>query len=210
MPRAASPIAIKIRPRTGVPDLLRRAVFLDRDGVLNRAVVRDGKPYPPTDLKSFEILPEVGPALAALKSAGFLLIVATNQPDVARGVQTLSTVESMHDILRQSLPLDGICACYEEDGPDCTCYKPKPGLLLDAASKLNVNLRASYMVGDRWRDVGAGVAAGCTTIFIDRHYAEDLRDTPDISCGNLAEAAAAILKDMKAPIRGAPRIPRKT
>jgi len=172
---------------------MRRAVFLDRDGVLNRAMVRDGRPISPTTLDEFEILPGVARALRALHEAGFLLIVTTNQPDVARGLQRREVVEAMHRRLLEELPLDDIKVCYELDGPDSTCYKPKPGMLLAAARERSIDLARSYMVGDRWRDVGAGKAAGCFSIFIDRGYAEPLTEIPDAICADLQEAAVIIL-----------------
>lgn len=178
---------------------MRRAVFLDRDGVLNRTVVHHQKPYPPASLAEFEILPGVPETLARLRHAGFLLIVATNQPDVARGTQRREVVEAMHRRLNEELPLDDIKVCYEEDGPRCTCYKPKPGMLLAAAREHSIDLSQSYMVGDRWRDVGAGKAAGCFTIFIDRGYAEPLGEIPDATCADLQEAAAIILRHSSQP-----------
>jgi len=182
---------------------MRRAVFLDRDGVLNRTVVRDGKPRAPATLDEFEILPGVAEALRALRAAGFLLIVSTNQPDVARGLVPRGVVEAMHRRLRQALPLDDIKACYDVDGPDSACYKPKPGMLLEAARERGIALARSYMVGDRWRDVGAGRAAGCFTIFIDRGYDEPLADVPDAVCADLPEAAAIILGDAgRRPLAG--------
>lgn len=184
----------------------RRAVFLDRDGVLVRASVRDGKPYPPATLDEFEILPGVTETLHALDAAGFLLIVGTNQPDVARGLQRREVVEAMHRRLREALPLDDIKVCYEADGSACACHKPKPGLLLEAAREHDIDLPRSYMVGDRWRDVGAGKAAGCFTIFIDRGYAEPLADVPDAVCADLTEAVAIILRDpVKASTAGGAR-----
>jgi D-glycero-D-manno-heptose 1,7-bisphosphate phosphatase len=175
------------------PTLKRRAVFLDRDGVINRAIVRDGIPYPPACLADFELLPGVMEAMRRLKEAGFVLIVATNQPDVGKGIQSRDVVEAMHAWLLKELPLDDIKVCWELDSAECTCYKPKPGMLLAAAKEREINLAGSYMVGDRWRDVGAGKAAGCFTIFIDRGYAEPLRESPDATCGDLREAAAIIL-----------------
>lgn len=177
---------------------MRKAVFLDRDGVLNRAVVKHGKPYPPATLEEFELLPGVGEALEALHRAGFLLIVATNQPDVASGKQRRDVVEAMHKQLWDRLPLDDIKVCYELDSPASTCYKPKPGMLLEASRERDIDLTRSYMVGDRWRDVGAGKAAGCATIFIDRGYAEPLTETPDATCADLPQAAAFILQQSSA------------
>jgi len=172
---------------------MRRAVFLDRDGVLNRAVVRDRKPYAPESLDDLEILPGVTWALRMLHEAGFLLIVVTNQPEVARGRVAQDVVEAMHRRLREELPLDDIKVCYETDSPASTCYKPKPGMLLDAAREHHIELARSYMVGDRWRDVGAGKAAGCFTIFIDRGYDEPSAEAPDAVCADLTEATSLIL-----------------
>jgi len=177
---------------------MRRAVFLDRDGVLNKAFVRSGKPYPPATLDEFEILPGVAEALGALSRAGFLLIVATNQPDVANGKQRREVVEAMHKKLRDALPLDDIKVCYELDSPASTRYKPEPGMLLEASREREIDLTRSYMVGDRWRDVGAGRRAGCVTIFIDRGYTEPLTETPDETCADLPQAAAFILKHSSA------------
>ena len=178
--------------RTG----LRRAVFLDRDGVINRALVRDGKPYPPGRLGEFEILPETAPACAKLKAAGFLLVVATNQPDVGRGTLAREAVEEIHRSMCQSLALDRVEVCYHpgKGQSDCDCRKPRPGMLLHAAEELGIDLRRSWMIGDRWRDIDCGAAAGCRTIFIDRGYNEALRRPPEFRVSNLLEAAELILR----------------
>ena len=172
-----------------------RAVFLDRDGVINRALERGARPYPPTSLDEFEILPEVPGALARLKAAGFLLVVATNQPDVGRGTLAKEVVENIHAHMLARLPIDRVEVCFHpgKGGSDCECRKPKPGMLLRAAGELEVDLARSWMVGDRWRDVDCGHAAGCRTIFIDRGYAENLKQKPDFLARNLAEAADIIL-----------------
>lgn len=156
-----------------------RAVFLDRDGILNRVELRGGKPYPPQLLTEDVITPGIGPALARLKQRGFLLIVATNQPDVVTGKQSKAALEAFHGLLKARLPLDEIRVCMELDSPECRCYKPKPGMLLDAAKAHGIDLSASYMIGDRWRDVGAGKAAGCFSIFVDYGYHEKRPDQPD-------------------------------
>jgi D-glycero-D-manno-heptose 1,7-bisphosphate phosphatase len=172
----------------------RAAVFLDRDGVLNRAVVREGKPYPPADLDELEILPGVPDALAALEAAGFVLIGVTNQPDVARGAQRRDVVEAMNAALLTALPLDDMLTCYHDDRDRCECRKPRPGLLIQGAAKHGVDLAASFMVGDRWRDVEAGRRAGCRTIWLDRHYREDgLTHPPDCTVPSLSEAVEWIL-----------------
>jgi D-glycero-D-manno-heptose 1,7-bisphosphate phosphatase len=168
-----------------------RAVFLDRDGVINRALVRDGKPYPPRSLAELEILPGVVEACVRLKAAGFLLVVATNQPDVGRGTLTRETLDQLHAHLRTLLPLDRIEVCPhggEKYGQPCDCRKPRPGMLLRAAGELGIDLARSWMVGDRWRDVDCGHAAGCRTIFIDYGYDEPLRASPDFRCVSLLEA----------------------
>lgn len=172
------------------------AVFLDRDGVLNRALERDGKPYPPTSLAEFEILPGVPEACRKLKAAGFLLVVATNQPDVGRGTLPMSVVEEVHAHLRSLLPLDRIEVCTHpgKGASDCECRKPRPGMLLRAAHELNIDPRQSWMVGDRWRDIDCGHAAGCRTIFIDYGYDEALRAMPEFRVKNLAAAAEIILR----------------
>jgi D-glycero-D-manno-heptose 1,7-bisphosphate phosphatase len=149
-----------------------KAVFLDRDGVLNRAFVREGKPYPPSGLHDLEILPDAPAALALLKASGFLLLVVTNQPDVARGAQDRATVENIHAVLRRALPIDDFFVCYHDDVDLCDCRKPKPGLLLQAARKHGLDLHGSFLIGDRWRDIDAGHTVGCRTVWIDRNYAE--------------------------------------
>jgi D-glycero-D-manno-heptose 1,7-bisphosphate phosphatase len=182
-------------PRSAT-SLVRRAVFLDRDGVINRALVRRGKPYPPAKLEEFEILPEVAQACDLLKHAGFLLVVATNQPDVGRGTLAREAVEAIHAFMRQKLPLDRVeVCCHAGKGEtECDCRKPRPGMLLRAAGELGIDLKRSWMVGDRWRDIDCGHAAGCRTIFIDRGYTEELRQTPDYRASNLLQAAEIILK----------------
>ena len=176
-----------------------RAVFLDRDGVINRALERDGLPYPPANPSEFKIFPEVPEACRRLKQAGFLLVVATNQPDVGRGTLKQEAVETIHAEMRRRLPLDRVEVCYHPGKglSDCDCRKPKPGMLLRAARELDIDLAHSWMVGDRWRDVDCGHAAGCRTIFIDRGYAEELKQPPDFRAKNLLEAAEIILADGK-------------
>jgi D-glycero-D-manno-heptose 1,7-bisphosphate phosphatase len=168
-----------------------RAVFLDRDGTINRAFVREGRPYPPANLAEFELLPDAVEACLLLKEAGFLLIVATNQPDVGRGTTRRVDVEEIHAHLCKQLPIDRVEVCYDPTDPS-ECRKPKPGMLLRAAADLNIDLKQSWMVGDRWRDVDCGVSAGCRTIFIDNGYAEELRAAPDYRVTSLLEAARKI------------------
>jgi D-glycero-D-manno-heptose 1,7-bisphosphate phosphatase len=177
--------------------MTRRAVFLDRDGVLNRAVVREGKPYPPASIAEVEILPGVAEALERLKRAGFTLIVVSNQPDVGRGTATRDTVEAINAFLAAALPVDRFIMCYHDSSDGCNCRKPRPGMLLDGAREFGVDLSGSYMVGDRWRDVEAGVAAGCKTVFLDYGYAERQPETVDYRVRSMADAASVILEEEK-------------
>ena len=172
---------------------MKPAVFLDRDGVINRALVRDGRPYSPETLDAFEILTGVPGAVTGLKQAGFLAIVVTNQPDVGAGKQDRNTVEVMHEHLRARVAVDDVYVCFHTDNDDCNCRKPKPGLIEAAAADWDVDISRSFMVGDRWRDVGAGKAAGCTTVLIDFGYTEPLTHEPDAKVASLPEAASWIL-----------------
>ncbi len=168
-------------------------IFLDRDGVLNRALVRDGKPFPPQTLDDLEIIPGVPAALAALRARGYLLIAITNQPDVARGKQRREVVEAINARLKAELPLERIYTSYE-DG-DSPRRKPNPGLLLEAAQDYKVDLAQSGMVGDRWKDIEAGRRAGCFTVFIDYQYDEPAPEpAADYTTNSLIEAAAWIVQ----------------
>lgn len=177
----------------------RRAVFLDRDGVVSRSNVRNGLPYAPTELSDFEILPEVPEACRRLKAAGFVLVVATNQPDVGRGTMKKEIVEAMNAKMCGEVPIDRVEVCYHpgHGQSNCDCRKPKPGLLVNSAREMGIDLAQSWMVGDRWRDIDCGHAAGCRTIFIDRGYAEKLKQPADFTVKNLAEAADLILAGLK-------------
>jgi D-glycero-D-manno-heptose 1,7-bisphosphate phosphatase len=174
---------------------MARAVFLDRDGVLNVPTIREGLPYPPQDVADFQIYPEAPEACSLLRTAGFLLVLVTNQPDVGRGTQTLEVVHQMNEILLAQIPLDRVEVCTASDASSLDAFrrKPAPGMLLDAAKVLNIDLAASYMIGDRWRDVDCGHAAGCTTIFIERNYTEKLRHAPHHYVADVLEAARLIL-----------------
>jgi D-glycero-D-manno-heptose 1,7-bisphosphate phosphatase len=169
-----------------------RAVFLDRDGVLNRAVVRAGKPYPPASVDELEILPGAAGALARMKAAGYALVVVTNQPDIARGTTTRAAVDAIHTRMASMLPIDEFRVCPHDDRDDCACRKPRPGLLIDPPT---YDAAASVMVGDRWRDIDAGRAAGCgATILIDHDYDEPISNEPDVRVASLGEAAVWILR----------------
>jgi D-glycero-D-manno-heptose 1,7-bisphosphate phosphatase len=172
---------------------VNRAVFLDRDGVITRACVRDGKPYAPLSRAEVDLVPGVADALDRLHDAGLLLIVVTNQPDVARGRASRAEVEAIHAGLRAELPLDDIHVCYHDDVDACACRKPAPGMLYAAAVAHEIALSRSYLVGDRWRDIAAGRRAGCTTILVDGGHDEPVDVEPDARMPDLSRAAAWIL-----------------
>jgi len=173
---------------------MRRAVFLDRDGVINRAMVRDGKPYPPRSFKELRILPGVREACRSLREIGYLLILVTNQPDIARGTADAREVSAIHDHLRQFLRLNDVKVCPHDDAARCACRKPEPGLLLQAAREWDIDLAASYFIGDRWRDIEAGQRAGCRAVFIDYNYRERRPEPPFLSVRSLREAAGQIVE----------------
>ena len=175
---------------------MRKAVFLDRDGVLNAATIRQGKPYPPDSLAELTVLPGVREALLTLRAAGYINIVVTNQPDVGAGKQRVEVVEAMHDRLRRELALDDVKVCYHTDDQKCDCRKPNPGMLLEAAKVHDIDLSQSFLVGDRWRDVAAGQAAGCGCFFVDYEYQEQRPEKPYVAVKSLSEAAALILFDV--------------
>jgi len=172
----------------------RPAVFLDRDGTLNVAELRAGLPHPPATVAEFALLPGVAEGCRRLRAAGYVLVVVTNQPDVGRGEQTVANVEAMHRRLRDLLPIEHIEVCYDSGrGEDSEFRKPRPGMILKAARELNLDLSRSWMIGDRWRDVDCGVNAAVRTVFIDFHYAEQLRAQPTLRVADFPAAVVAIL-----------------
>jgi D-glycero-D-manno-heptose 1,7-bisphosphate phosphatase len=173
-----------------------KAVFLDRDGVLNQADIRKGKPYPPDSIDDVIIPEGVVEGLAKLKLAGYLLVMVTNQPDVARGKTTKETVDEINSYLRQKLGLDDVYCCYHDSKDRCSCRKPKPGMILVAKEKWDIDLSRSFMVGDRWRDIETGNNAGVKTILIPGDY-DEKRVEPDYVCKDFYQVAQLILKNNK-------------
>jgi D-glycero-D-manno-heptose 1,7-bisphosphate phosphatase len=173
-----------------------RAVFLDRDGVLVIPEMRDGRSFAPRRLEQFRVYPEARAALGRLKHAGYLLVVVTNQPEVGRGLISRFTLEQMHDRLRQELPIDRIEVCCHTRTDNCSCRKPKPGMLVSAARECGIELNDSFMVGDRASDVAAGIAVGCKTIFIDLEYVSEPKPASfSYRARSIAEATEIILRD---------------
>ena len=174
---------------------LRPAVFLDRDGTLNLPVITAGRAYPPRHVDDFRLFPDVADGCRRLSASGFVLVVATNQPDVGRGEQTQEAVEAIHRRLRNLVPeIAHIETCYDPGRSEASRRrKPEPGMLLDASAALDLDLTASWMIGDRWRDIDCGRRAGVRTIFIDFGYDEHLREQPEFTVSSFAEAVAVIL-----------------
>jgi len=180
-----------------VKNFFKHAIFLDRDGVLNQCTVVNGKPFAPRSLKEFSILPYTKLAIDRLRKKNFILIVVTNQPDIGNGIVKMSELELMHNQLRKELPLDDIRVCPHRQNEGCYCRKPKSGLLIQAGLDFKVDMKSSWMVGDRWTDIAAGQAAKTRTIFIDRSYNEKLPKmfSPDFTVSNLLEASDLIISN---------------
>jgi D-glycero-D-manno-heptose 1,7-bisphosphate phosphatase len=170
-----------------------KAIFLDRDGVLNKAIIKNRKPYPPSNIEELEILPGVLEGIELLKHSGFKLIVITNQPDVARGVLKKETVDKINDTILELLKVDEIICCFHDDNDNCDCRKPKPGMILRAVKKWNIDLSLSYLIGDRWRDIQTAKNIGLNSILIKYNY-DEKKINADFECNNLEEAANFILR----------------
>ena len=173
---------------------MEKAIFLDRDGVINKIIIKNGLPFSPPSFDQFEILPGVKESILKLKKLNFLCLVVTNQPDVLRGKIEKETVIKMNNYIKHEIKLDDIFVCYHDDHDSCKCRKPKPGLLLEACKKWDINLKKSYMIGDRWKDIEAGRSAGCKTIFIDCNYKETKPRNPNFTSDSLLNSVHIIEK----------------
>ena len=173
---------------------MRKAIFLDRDGVINKVFIKDNLPTSPPSFDQLEILPGVKEAILILKKLNFVCLIVTNQPDVSRGKIEKKTVIKMNNHLKDEIKLDDIFVCYHDDHDNCKCRKPKAGLLLEAGKKWDINLRKSYMIGDRWKDIEAGRSAGCKTIFVDYKYSEKKPQKPNFITDSLFSAVHIIEK----------------
>lgn len=176
-----------------VKNLLSPAVFLDRDGVLCRTFVRNGKPYAPRKLKDFILMPNSQRSVALLKELGFKVIVITNQPDIGNGLVGVEEVNAMHNKLYEKAIVDDVFYCSHRQDEGCNCRKPNPGMLMEASMKHGIDLKKSFMVGDRASDIEAGLKAGCKTIFIDRHYKETKPLDYSVKVSSLQSAVSYII-----------------
>jgi len=173
---------------------MKRAVFLDRDGVVNRAFVRNGVPVSPQSLNEVEILPGVKESILLLHQHSFDIVIVTNQPDVARGLVTRDSVTKINELLKLDLGINHFYTCFHDDLDNCNCRKPEPGLILKAAHDLAIDVSRSSLVGDRWRDIAAGQSAGCKCFFIDYKYTERSPPPPFTQVSSLLEATRMILE----------------
>lgn len=172
---------------------MKRAIFFDRDGVINSVLIKEGKPFSPRKYKEFKLLSGVRDVLFKLKEGGFLCIIVTNQPDVARGFMKLEELEKMHKLIKKNLPIDDIMTCIHDDQDNCGCRKPKPGMLIEAARKWNIDLKNSVIVGDTWKDIEAGRSVECKTILLDAPYNQKV--SCDYRVKNLNEIVDILLEE---------------
>ena len=176
---------------------MNKAIFLDRDGVINNIIVNKGLPFSPSKFEEFKILPGVRESITKLKKLNFYCILVTNQPDVSRGKIKKEIVDKMNEYVKKELDLNDVFVCFHDDKDNCQCRKPKPGLILDATKKWNINLEKSYMIGDRWKDIDAGTKSGCKTIFIDNKYNESIKSKPNFVSKDLLNAVKIIEQNEK-------------
>lgn len=169
---------------------MKKAIFLDRDGVINRVILKGDKPFSPRRFGEFGFLDGIKEVLGKFKEVGFINIIITNQPDIARGLIEPEISEKMHKVIRENLPIDDIFVCPHDDIDQCPCRKPEPGMLLEAAKKWDIDLKSSFLIGDQWKDIEAGKSAGCVTILISCPY--NKRANPDFRVNNLSSAAEII------------------
>jgi len=176
-----------------------KIVFLDRDGVINKIIMRKGEVSSPRKIEEFEFLPNIFSALKKFQEIGFLNIIFTNQPDISRGLLKKEELEKMNKLILSSLPIDEIIFCPHDDKDNCSCRKPKPGMILEAAKKHFIDLRKSYVVGDGQRDIEAGRAAGCKTFLIKTEYNKNIKEGYDFLVDNL-EGVVEIIKRLNSKI----------
>jgi D-glycero-D-manno-heptose 1,7-bisphosphate phosphatase len=170
----------------------RRAVFLDRDGVLNEPIMRNGKAFAPLSMEQFRLVDGAATEVKRLRAADLLCIVVTNQPEIASGELSAAALDAMHRHLKEQLEIADIFVCAHSSSEGCACHKPRPGMIHQAADLWGIELRSSFLVGDRWRDIDAGRAVGCYTVLIERAYSQC--SSADARVGSLAEAVAVILE----------------
>jgi D-glycero-D-manno-heptose 1,7-bisphosphate phosphatase len=169
-----------------------RALFIDRDGVVNEVILKNGSPCAPWNMEEFKVLPDAPDAIRKAKNLGLLAIICTNQPDVPRGFVSREDVEKMHLQIKEKTPVDDIFVCLHDDIDNCDCRKPKPGMLIKAAKKWDIELSSSFFVGDTWKDISAGKGANCKTFLIKKNYNKTSMPDCDFAVDNLSSAVELI------------------
>lgn len=173
--------------------MLKKAIFFDRDGVINKVVLKDNKPHPPHTLKELELTKGIKELLNFSKKLNFLNIIVTNQPDPNRGRANIESIKEINNYISDELAIDKIYVCWDEKDGLSNFRKPKPGMILTAIRDFNIDIKKSYMVGDRWKDINSGYAAGCKTIFLDYKYDESLDVKPDFIINFIEEIKSIIV-----------------
>lgn len=176
---------------------MKKAVFIERDGVLNEVKTGPKHQITPLTLDEFKVKKEAEPALKKLKAAGFVLIVTSNQPGLSRGYQSRRELDRMHDIVKRCFPLDDLLVCPHDESDHCPCRKPRPGLLIEAAFKWHLNLDHSFVISDKWQDAEAARTAGCTSLLVQSPWVGNVHHDfvmPDI------DAIAAKILTLKAQV----------
>jgi len=171
---------------------VHKAIFLDRDGVLNKAPIINGIPQSPKEIDDVKIISKTYSALKKLKLMGFCLVIITNQPDFRRGTTSKTKLQTLNNHIGKLTKIQNIYTCFHDDLDNCLCRKPKPGLILMAANDLNIKLSESYLIGDRWKDIEAAQNAGVQGFFIDYKYKERQPELPYIAVDSLYHAATYI------------------
>ena len=172
---------------------MNKAIFLDRDGVLNKVILKDGKPLSPKNLSEFVLLDNVSEALAIFKKLDYLTIIVTNQPDIKTKKQTLKDLEITHKWIFDNLMIDDIFVCCHDDSDNCNCRKPGIGMLINASKKYKINLTKSIMIGDRWKDIKCGQLAKCkNNFYINYGYDEPSPTGKFINVSSLYECSKIV------------------
>lgn len=172
----------------------KKAVFLDRDGVINAIVSRGGKLSVPFSVNEFKVIEGAREAVALLKAHGFVCIVVTNQPDIARGNLSEKNLSAIHKYMQKETGVEAVYFCPHSKDGECNCKKPAMGMVQDAVREHGIVLAESWLVGDRWRDIQMAKNAGLKSILVvtDATKEDVVPMEPDYSVKNLSEAARII------------------
>ena len=153
-----------------------KAIFLDRDGVINEVIYHKGinKPSSPWKIDEFKFINGIEETLHRFKEKNYKLFIITNQPDIARQNIEKGVTEQINKKIFEKLPIDDIQICPHDDSDKCCCRKPKPGMIMDLAYHYDIDLDKSFLIGDGWKDMNAGSQAGCKTILIQKSYNKEV------------------------------------